>query len=115
MANSQHSTVKATSTTKQTPGFESKNDGVMQMRFDRKKRYEVLTWSDRKKNAALQKPAREFKKNQKKYPLIADQLEVSPVLSEQEELQIRQNRADSLDRTMRNLEARVWRKARRQY
>jgi hypothetical protein len=26
MANSQHSTVKATSTTKQTPGFESKND-----------------------------------------------------------------------------------------
>lgn len=85
------------------------------MKFERKPRYEPFTWSERKQQAFLNKPAREQKKNQVKYPLFADQLETPAARSLQDEIELRLAQAASSEMTMRNFHARVWREARSQY
>lgn len=85
------------------------------MRFAKTERYEPLNWTDRKKKMAASRPARDLAKARAALPLLAEQLEAAPPVDLDVEAQRRQERLDVAERRMREMTARHWRCARRQY
>jgi hypothetical protein len=85
------------------------------MRFSRTERYEPLSWTDRKKKLAASRPARDLAKARAALPLLADQLEAALPVDLDAEAQRRQALLDAAERRMREMTARHWRCARRQY
>lgn len=78
------------------------------MKFTRFERYEPVTITDRKRQAFLRKQERE----RARYPLFPDQIEQRSLESEVER---RKMSAQASETRMRDLWARVWREARRDY
>lgn len=87
------------------------------MRFKRFIRFEGFTWTERKKAAHLRRESREWKRIERDYPLFAGEEEFQPsrVLSFEEEGAQREARGRALECTLRDLDARTWRSARRSY
>lgn len=85
------------------------------MRFAKTERYERLNWTDRKKKMAASRPARDLAKARAALPLLADQLEAAPPVDLDVEAERRQARLDAAEHRMRELAAKHWRNARRQY
>lgn len=86
------------------------------MRFEKSRRAEPFAWTPRKVSAALSQPAREQARLQASHPLLAG---ILPVRSAAVDLALEaEQRQASLVRTqtrMRELDARCWRAARRDY
>lgn len=78
------------------------------MKFERKVRYEPITMTERKMQAFLRKQEKE----RARYPLFPDQIEVKSLEGEVER---RQRSALASETRMRDLWARFWREARRDY
>lgn len=78
------------------------------MKFQRFERYEPVTITERKRQAFLRKQERE----RARYPLFPDQIEQRSLESEVER---RKKSAQSSEMRMRDLRAKLWRDARREY
>lgn len=78
------------------------------MKFTRFERYEPITITKRKQQAFLRKQERE----RARYPLFPDQIEQRSLESEAER---RKKSAQASETRMRDLRAKVWREARRDY
>lgn len=78
------------------------------MKFTRFERYEPVTMTERKRLAFLRKQERE----KSRYPLFPDQIEVKSLDGEMER---RQQSLRASETRMRELRARIWREARRDY
>lgn len=85
------------------------------MRFQRVERYEPFAWTKRKQAMALSRPARDAEKLRRALPLLADQIQVVGVVDLDAEEQARQAHLIRSENRMRDLYARVWRNARRNY
>lgn len=85
------------------------------MRFTRHPRYEAFQWTDRKKAAHLKRDARAQARIERDYPLFVGEFKPAPSLSVEDEGVYRENRAKQSDQSMRDLDAKHWRAARRAY
>lgn len=85
------------------------------MRFDRKPKPEEFKWTARRLALFRSKAARAKARLSAAYPLFADQIELPPQLSEEEEAQRRQIVAIRAEQRLRDLLAAHWRHGRRQY
>lgn len=80
------------------------------MRFTRRERYQPIDFNQRRQAAFARKQLKE----QARYPLFSEHVQAEQH-DATEEITRRQRRADSLERTMRELDARHWRHGRRMY
>jgi len=80
------------------------------MRFTRRERYQPIDFNQRRQAAFARKQQRE----QARYPLFGEHIQAEQH-DATEEITRRQRRADRLERTMRELDARHWRHGRRMY
>lgn len=86
------------------------------MRFDKSRKAEPFVWTPRKAAMALSKPAREQARLQATHPLLAGILPVrSAEVDLAREAEQRQASWARTEATMRALDARCWRAARRDY
>lgn len=86
------------------------------MRFQRFQRYEAFQWTPRSLVMAASRQTRDETKIQKRYPLIAQQMQAArDPFDADKELQLRNARAQSSDLRMRQLQAKHWRNARSDY
>ena len=86
------------------------------MRFDKSRRAEPFAWTPRKAAAAVSKPARELARLQQTHPLLAGVLPVrSAAVDLALEAEQRQASWARTEASLRALDARCWREARRDY
>jgi hypothetical protein len=85
------------------------------MRFERRPRAEGYTWTSRKEAAYLQRHKRVAKRIERDIPLFADQYAPEPETDIDAEKARREKMAINGDQSMRDLEARHWRKGRAAY
>lgn len=85
------------------------------MRFDRRRRLTGSTWTKRKEAAYLQRHKRVALRIERDVPLFADQYEPQPDTDVEAEKARRDRRATEGEQTMRNLDAKHWRKGRAAY
>jgi hypothetical protein len=85
------------------------------MRFDRNPRYEGYRWTSRMETLHLRRQVRAAEKISHAYPLFADQIAAPRALSVDEEKERRARMYDRSEQRMRDLFARQWRDARREY
>lgn len=85
------------------------------MRFTRQPRYQAYLWTKRKKAAHLKRDARAQARVERDYPLFAEEFKPAPSLSVEDEGVRRENLAKQSEQTMRDLDAKHWRAARRAY
>ncbi|MFL9995287.1 hypothetical protein PQR34_32180 [Paraburkholderia sediminicola] len=85
------------------------------MRFDRRLRFEPLTWTARKEAAYLGRHKRAQAKIDREYPLFAHQFVPAPLNGVEVEKARRERMALVGEQRMRDLEAKHWREARAAY
>jgi hypothetical protein len=85
------------------------------MKFKRMERYEPVDLTPRKLANAERRIARQCERLVADYPLFADQLEQPAPLDPERELRHRQQLLSSAEKRMRDLQAKHWRQARREY
>ncbi|MFM0608809.1 hypothetical protein PQR05_30190 [Paraburkholderia sediminicola] len=85
------------------------------MRFDRRVRFEPLTWTARKEAAYLGRHKRAQAKIDREYPLFAHQFVPEPLNDVEVEKERRERMALAGEQRMRDLEAKHWREARAAY
>lgn len=85
------------------------------MRFARVEKYGKLEITERKLKLMKSKPERDRKALAKKLPLLAELIEPAPVVDVASVIAVRQSRGDAAEKRMRNLYARIWRDARKDY
>ncbi|AUT75483.1 hypothetical protein C2L64_44655 [Paraburkholderia hospita] len=85
------------------------------MRFDRYPRYEGYRWTSRMETLHLRRQERAAEKIAHAYPLFADQIAAPRAVSVDEEKERRERMYDRSEQRMRDLFARQWRDARREY
>jgi len=85
------------------------------MRFDRQPQIEGYNWTARKEAMYLKRHEREAKRIERDIPLFADQFAPAPSLDVEDEKARRDRMARRSEQTMRNLDAKHWRKGRAAY
>ncbi|MFM0386902.1 hypothetical protein [Paraburkholderia dipogonis] len=85
------------------------------MRFDRRLRFEPLTWTARKEVAYLGRHKRAQAKIDREYPLFAHQFVPEPLNDVEVEKERRERMALAGEQRMRDLEAKHWREGRAAY
>lgn len=85
------------------------------MRFQRSPRMTGYTWTRRKEAAYLQRHKRVAQRIERDVPLFADQFAPQPETDVEAEKGRRERRAVESERTMRELDAKHWRKGRAAY
>jgi hypothetical protein len=85
------------------------------MRFERQARPEGFSWTARRKALFLSREQRQRDKLARAYPLFSDQLELPPARTLDEEHARRERLLMLSDQRMRDLYAKQWRHARREY
>lgn len=85
------------------------------MRFERRPRMTGYTWTRRKEAAYLQRHVRVARRIERDVPLFAEQFAPQPETDVDAERARRERRAIDGEQTMRNLDARHWRKGRAAY
>jgi hypothetical protein len=85
------------------------------MRFDRYPRAEGYRWTSRMETLHMRRHERAAEKIAHAYPLFADQLAAPAALSVDEEKERRERMFERSEQRMRDLIARQWRDARREY
>ncbi|WP_049097663.1 hypothetical protein [Burkholderia cepacia] len=85
------------------------------MRFDRRRRLTGSTWSKRKETAFLQRHKRVAKRIERDVPLFADQFAPQPETDVEAEKARRNRCAIEGEQSMRDLDAKHWRKGRSAY
>lgn len=85
------------------------------MKFKRMERYEPVVMTTRKLTNAARRVANQCAKLASDYPLFSDQLEQPAPFDPDHELHKRQRLQKAAEARMRALEAKHWRKARREY
>lgn len=85
------------------------------MRFTRKVRYEDFNWTPRSLAMAKSKPARQQKKMEDQFPLLAAVLPPPAAFNEEQEFEQRRSRLKRIDAEDRARCARLWRACRRDF
>ncbi|QRD62661.1 hypothetical protein H8Z72_22695 (plasmid) [Xanthomonas citri pv. citri] len=85
------------------------------MKFKRAERYSKIDITARKIRLIETRPERELKRLSAKLPLLAGVLSAPVPVDVRSELQARQAKSDAFERSMRALNAKVWRDSRRDY
>ncbi|WP_027800279.1 hypothetical protein [Paraburkholderia dilworthii] len=85
------------------------------MRFDRQGRPEGFSWTSRRQALFLSREQRQREKLAQAYPLFSEQLELPPTRTLDEEHARRERLFMEAEQRMRDLYARQWRRARREY
>lgn len=83
------------------------------MRFTRFGKAPRFAWTPRKLAAANGRGARTLKRDQERYPLLADQMEAPPPLNTDLEAKRRDTRMRASEQCLRTFHAGVWRESRR--
>lgn len=85
------------------------------MKFQKRPAFEYRGFTQRKQAAFANRPERQRRSLEAKIPLFADQVDTSNKLSIEQEEELRLQRALNLNQSMRDLDAKHWRGARRMY
>lgn len=83
------------------------------MRFERKRRWGEFAWTPRKLAAAQSHGERVRARQEKRYPLLADQLPQPAPFDADAEARMRSEAHQQTEQRFRDFEARVWRESRR--
>jgi hypothetical protein len=85
------------------------------MRFAHYGRAQGFAWTSRKLSAAHGRSSREVKRNQTRYPLLADQMPAPAPLDADAEAARRDQEMRESEQRIRDFHARVWRESRRDF